>query len=101
MIKGEVFVELHERPIFVFWETTKACLLKCKHRRAEAYPHRAPDELKTTEGFKFMEELATLRPPPVLILSGGDPLMREDIWELVDNANYLGIPVGLSLASTE
>lgn len=90
-----------ERPILVFWETTKACLLKCKHCRAEADLYRAPDELTTTEGFKFMEELATLRPPPVLILSGGDPLMREDIWELVDKANDLGIPVGLSPAPTE
>ncbi|PNV77493.1 MAG: radical SAM/SPASM domain-containing protein, partial [Thermoproteota archaeon] len=90
-----------ERPVLVLWETTKACPLSCKHCRAEADMNPAPDELSTAEGMKLMEELSSLNPPPALILSGGDPMMRKDIFELIDNAIEMGIPVGIAPANTE
>ncbi|MGC9104167.1 MAG: TIGR04053 family radical SAM/SPASM domain-containing protein [Candidatus Methanodesulfokora sp.] len=90
-----------ERPVLVLWETTKACPLSCKHCRAEADMNPAPDELSTAEGMKLMEELSSLNPPPALILSGGDPMMRKDIFELIDNAVEMGIPVGIAPANTE
>ncbi len=90
-----------ERPVLVLWETTKACPLSCKHCRAEADMNPAPDELSTAEGMKLMEELSSLNPPPALILSGGDPVMRKDIFELIDNAVEMGIPVGIAPANTE
>jgi len=90
-----------ERPILVLWETTKACPLSCKHCRAEADLKPAPDELSTFESIKLMEELSSLNPPPALILSGGDPMMREDLFELIDRGTEMGIPIGIAPAGTE
>ena len=64
------------RPFLVFWEITRACALACKHCRAEAQPHRHPQELNREESSRLIQQLAELN-PPMLILTGGDPLMRE------------------------
>ncbi|MBP1912086.1 TIGR04053 family radical SAM/SPASM domain-containing protein [Thermococcus stetteri] len=89
------------KPILVFWETTKACQLKCKHCRAEAILQALPGELTTDEGKKLIDSLTDFgRPYPILILTGGDPLMRKDIFELIDYAVEKGIRVGLAPAVT-
>ncbi len=89
------------RPILVFWESTRACLLACKHCRAEAMPSPAPGELTHEEGLRFIESLTQFgRPYPVLIMTGGDVLMRADVFNLVEHAQQLGIPVGLSPSVT-
>lgn len=90
------------RPILVFWETTKACLLKCKHCRAEAIPEPLPGELSTQEGKELMDQVRGFgQPYPVLILTGGDPLMRDDIEELLNYASNLGLRLGIAPAVTE
>lgn len=90
-----------ERPILVFWETTKACLLSCKHCRAEAIDHPLPGELSTSESLEFVRSLETFgKPYPVLILTGGDPLMKQGIFEIVSAAREKGIPVGFSPSVT-
>jgi radical SAM protein len=90
-----------ERPILVFWESTRACLLACKHCRAEAMEKPLPGELTTEEGFRFIESLRSFgRPYPVLIITGGDVLMREDAFELVASARQLDIPVALAPSVT-
>jgi len=90
-----------EKPVLVFWETTKACQLKCKHCRAEAILQALPGELSTEEGKALIDSLTDFgRPYPILILTGGDPLMRKDIFELIEYAVEKGIRVGLAPAVT-
>lgn len=88
-----------ERPFLVFWEITRACALACQHCRAEAQPHRHPDELDTGEALHLVDQLAELS-PPMLILTGGDPLMRTDVLDIARHASDAGIRVGLSPAAT-
>ncbi|MDV3103891.1 TIGR04053 family radical SAM/SPASM domain-containing protein [Thermococcus waiotapuensis] len=90
-----------EKPFLVFWETTKACQLKCKHCRAEAIFQALLGELTTEEGKGLIDSLTEFgRPYPILILTGGDPLMRKDIFELIEYAVEKGIRVGLAPAVT-
>jgi radical SAM protein len=94
-------LDLNERPMLVFWETTKACLLACRHCRAEAMPRPAPGELGAEEGRKFVRSLTEFgRPYPVLVLTGGDVLMRPDALDLAARASAHGIPVALAPSVT-
>ena len=90
-----------EKPLLVFWETTKACLLACRHCRARAITEPLPGELDTREGMRLVEMVAEFgRPYPILVFTGGDPLMRRDIWELLGYAKSLGLRVGLAPSVT-
>ena len=81
-----------EKPILVFWETTKACMLACKHCRAEAILKPLPGELSTREALKLLEDIARFgKPTPIVVYTGGDPLMRRDIWDILAYARKLGI----------
>ena len=92
--------DLNERPFLVFWEVTRACALACKHCRAVAQPRPHPDELDHEEALRLIDRLAELR-PPMLVLTGGDPIMRPDILELIRAAADKGLHVALSPAATE
>ncbi|WP_448569082.1 TIGR04053 family radical SAM/SPASM domain-containing protein [Thermus sp.] len=87
-------------PYLVAWELTNACLLACRHCRASAEPHPLPGELSTEEGLRLIEEVATYRPKPLLLLTGGDPLARPDLFLLIQRARELGVKVGLTPAAT-
>jgi MoaA/NifB/PqqE/SkfB family radical SAM enzyme len=87
-----------ERLFLLFWEVTRACALACKHCRAETQSHRHPQELNREESSRLIGQLAELR-PPMLILTGGDPLMRTDALDLVREA-AAGLHVGLSPSAT-
>ena len=90
-----------QRPMLVFWETTRACLLSCKHCRASATAQALPGELTTEEGFELINQVADFgRPYPILVLTGGDCLLRPDIFNLVEHATTLGVPVALSPSVT-
>jgi radical SAM protein len=88
-----------ERPFLVFWELTRACALACSHCRAAAQHRRDPSELTTRDAFDLVDELANLA-PPMLILTGGDPMMRPDVLEIAARASATGIRVGLSPSAT-
>ena len=88
-----------ERPFLVFWEITRSCALACRHCRAVAQPGRHPDELDEAEAMRVMEQLAELR-PPMVVLTGGDPLMRPDVLDLARRGTELGLHMGLSPAAT-
>ena len=91
--------DLNERPFLVFWEVTRACALACKHCRAVAQPRPHPEELNHEEALRLIDRLAELR-PPMLVLTGGDPIMRPDILELIRAAADKGLHVALSPAAT-
>ncbi len=90
-----------ERPMLVFWETTRACLLACRHCRASATPGALPGELSHAEGISLIDQVAGFgRPFPILVLTGGDCLLRPDLFDLAGYASSLGIPVCLSPSVT-
>ncbi|MBI2183684.1 MAG: TIGR04053 family radical SAM/SPASM domain-containing protein [Thaumarchaeota archaeon] len=89
------------KPLLVFWETTKACLLACKHCRAEAIPSSLPGELSFDEACNLIEGIRSFgRPYPILILTGGDLLNRQDIFTVIGYARKHGLPVAVSPAVT-
>lgn len=94
-------LDFDKRPILVFWESTKACLLSCRHCRAEAIRDPLPTELSTASARHFIESLMGFgKPYPVLIITGGDVLMRGDIEALLRYAREIGVPVAVSPSAT-
>ncbi len=94
-------LDLDRRPMLVFWETTRSCLLACRHCRASALPEPLPGELTTEEGRDLIRSLTDFgRPHPVLVLTGGDVLMRPDVYELASYASSLRIPVAMAPSVT-
>jgi len=88
-------------PIFVCWETTKACLLTCRHCRARAIRGKQSGELTTTQALKLIDQLLEFGEPyPALLLTGGDPLERPDFFELIEYAKSKGIYVAVAASVT-
>jgi len=87
-------------PRRVYWELTRACGLACKHCRAAALHERLPDELDTEEAFAVLRSLATAKPTPAVVLTGGDPLERPDFWEILDYARSVGLHVDVAPSAT-
>jgi AdoMet-dependent heme synthase len=88
-------------PFIVIWETTRACALACVHCRAEAMPRRHPEELTTDEGKCLIDRVKAFGDPaPILVFTGGDPLRRPDIVELVSHASRVGVSVSLTPSGT-
>lgn len=84
----------------LFWETTAACNLRCRHcRRGEARATAAPGELTTGEAREFIRGVASWS-RPLLVLSGGEPLTRGDIVGLAAYASACGMPVALATNGT-
>lgn len=79
----------HDNLRLVAWETTRRCNLKCVHCRALAQDCAAPGELSTERARALFDEIALLG-KPIVILTGGEPLLREDIFELADYGTSLG-----------
>lgn len=88
-----------ERPFILFWEVTRACALACRHCRAIAQPQAHPQELSHEEALALVDTIAELA-PPMLVLTGGDPMMRRDIFEIIERASAKGLRVALSPAAT-
>jgi radical SAM protein len=88
-------------PFIVIWETTRACALACVHCRAEAIPRRDAAELTTEEGCRLIDRVAAFgAPPPILVFTGGDPLRRPDIVDLVAHARRREVTVSLTPSGT-
>lgn len=85
----------------VYWEVTRACTLACRHCRAEAAPDADPMQLSFDEGVALLRQIKEFgNPLPQLILTGGDPLQRRDLFALIDEAHDLGISVSITPAAT-
>lgn len=88
-------------PLLVYWEVTRACDLACRHCRADATPRPWPDELSHDEGLDLLTQIGRFGDPaPHLVLTGGDPLKRPDLFDLIAVARRLGLAVSLSPAAT-
>ncbi len=83
----------------VFWELTARCNLKCIHCRAEAQTEKQENELSTEQCFKVIDELCGFS-SPILILTGGEPLYRDDIFEIAGYATKKGLRVALATNGT-
>lgn len=86
-------------PRLVAWESTRACNLSCVHCRAEAQPFAHPDQLSTAEAFRLVDQIAEFA-RPIFIITGGNPLMREDWFEVASHANEKGFRVVMSPSGT-
>lgn len=94
-------VNFDQAPILLFWETTKACGLACRHCRAQAIAEPLPGQLSTEEGKRFIDAAHGFTPrQPVLIFTGGDPFMREDLFDLARHARSYGMPIGFAPSVT-
>lgn len=87
-----------KRPVVV-WNVTRRCNLKCVHCYAHAGPKTAPDELTTQQGKDLIKDLANFG-VPVMLFSGGEPLMRKDLPELADFAVQHGMRAVISTNGT-
>jgi radical SAM protein len=90
-----------ERPQRVYWEMTRACDLACRHCRAEASPNADPCQLSSEEAQRLLERLAAFGDPlPHVVLTGGDPLKRADLFDLIARARALGLGVSVAPSAT-
>ncbi len=88
-----------ETPFLAIWEVTQSCDLACKHCRAAAQPLAHPDELTNAEGHALIDQIAQMG-IPIFVFTGGDPLKRKDVFELIRYAADKGVQVALTPSAT-
>ena len=88
-----------ETPFLAIWEVTQSCDLACKHCRAAAQPMAHPDELTTAEGKALIDQIAAMH-VPIFVFTGGDPLKRKDVFELIRYAADKGVQVAVTPSAT-
>jgi len=94
-------VDFNRAPFLVIWEVTRACALACVHCRADAIPCRDPRELTTEEGFRMIDQVRSFGPQaPLLVFTGGDPMRRPDLKDLVRYGADAGLIVALTPSGT-
>ncbi len=88
-------------PMMCYWELTRACDLACRHCRAEAQADRHPDELSTDECLRVVDQLLQFGDPlPHVVITGGDPLKRSDLWEVIRALRRAGFQVAITPSGT-
>jgi radical SAM protein len=87
-------------PLMFYWEMTRACDLACRHCRAAAIAQRDPRELTTAEGQRLLESIGAFEPKPHVVLTGGDPLRRPDLYSLVEYATKRGLVISVTPSGT-
>jgi MoaA/NifB/PqqE/SkfB family radical SAM enzyme len=92
-------VDFNERPFIAIWEATQACDLACVHCRASAQPLRSTFELSTAEAQRLIDQIAEMG-VPVFVFTGGDPLKRPDIFDLVEYGTARGMRTSLTPSAT-
>src|SRR5262245_19737114 len=94
-------MDFNHAPFLVIWETTRACALACVHCRADAIARRDPRELTTEEAFRLMDQVRAVGArPPLFVLTGGDPMRRNDLADLVRYGSNIGLTVALTPSGT-
>src|SRR5512143_2034149 len=87
-------------PFTIAWEVTRACAYACVHCRADAQHKRDPRELSTAEAKDLALRLAEFGNKPILVFTGGDPMMRPDLFELIEYATEQGLRCSLTPTAT-
>lgn len=87
-------------PFVMFYELTRACDLLCRHCRACAQRERYIHELNTEQSRALLSQIATFPKPPVLIFTGGDPMKRSDVYDLVEHAGNVGLTTAMTPSAT-
>jgi radical SAM protein len=93
-------LDFDRAPFTIAWELTRACAYACAHCRAEAEARRDPNELDTEEARALIDDLAGFDSRPILVLTGGDPLMRRDVFEIAAHATERGLRVAMTPTAT-
>src|SRR5690349_20329271 len=83
-------MDFNQSPLLVIWEVTQACDLACVHCRASAMPGRNPAELTTEQGYRLLDQIKSFG-DPLMVFTGGDPLKRPDLFDLVKYSVKLGL----------
>ena len=92
----------NDKPWLVYWEATQACNLVCRHCRANAQCDHDPNELDYDEGVELLRSIRRFGDSaPHLVITGGDPLKRSDLFDLISEAKKLEIPVSLAPSVTD
>ncbi|MGA3129526.1 MAG: radical SAM protein [Terracidiphilus sp.] len=92
-------IDFDESPFLAIWEVTQSCDLACKHCRAAAQPIPHPDELTHEEGKALIDQIAEMH-IPIFVFTGGDPLKRKDVFELIRYAAGKGVHVAVTPSAT-
>lgn len=91
--------DFNKDPFIVIWELTRACQLKCLHCRAEAQYRRDSRELSFEEGMALIDQIMEMN-NPMLVFTGGDPLMRQDVFDIAEYAVKKGVRVSMTPSAT-
>jgi radical SAM protein len=86
-------------PMLVIWEVTQACDLACVHCRASAQSERHPHELTTEQGYRLLDEIRSFG-EPLMVFTGGDPLKRPDLYDLIRYSVGLGLRTNVTPSAT-
>ncbi|WP_102263063.1 TIGR04053 family radical SAM/SPASM domain-containing protein [Mesobacillus jeotgali] len=95
-----VGIDFNENPYIVIWEVTRACQLKCLHCRADAQNKPDPLELTPEEGKNLIDQIYDMG-NPMLVFTGGDCMMREDLFGLAEYAINKGMRVSMTPSATD
>lgn len=91
---------LDQAPRIVIWELTRACELVCAHCRAAAQPQAHPEELGDDEGRRLLSQIREAFGPVLVVLTGGDPLLRPGLLGLIRHGAGLGLRMALTPSAT-
>ncbi len=91
--------DFDQAPFIIAWEVTRACAFACVHCRADAQHRRDPNELSTEEGFALIDRFKAFG-DPILVFTGGDPMMRRDLFDLIAYATQVGLRCSLTPTAT-
>ena len=97
--RGSSSQPIQNKPRLIFWELTKGCNLRCIHCRASATELSSPSDLSTEAAKAIIDQIAAVS-TPILVLSGGEPLFRKDIFELARYGTDKGLHVALATNGT-
>lgn len=93
-------MNMEQTPLLVIWEVTQACDLACVHCRASAQTERNEQELTTSQGKRLLEEIKTFG-NPLMVFTGGDPLKRPDLFDLIGHSVGVGLRTNVTPSATE
>jgi radical SAM protein len=88
-----------QAPMLVIWEVTQACDLACVHCRASAQSERSEAELSTEQGYRLLDEIRSFG-EPLMVFTGGDPLKRPDLYDLIRYSVRIGLRTNVTPSAT-